>query len=45
MNDNIDFFWDQVKLYEEIEKRQRRRKYLLLVGVFLLLIGLIYLYV
>jgi len=45
MNDNIDFFWDQVKLYEEIEKRQRRRKYLLFVGVFLLVIGLIYLYV
>lgn len=43
--DNFDLFLEQVKIYQEIEKRQRRRKYLFFVGVFLLVIGLIYLYV
>lgn len=42
MNENIDFFWDQVKLYEEIEKRRKRRFYALLSAFFFCIIGLVY---
>ena len=40
--DNIDFFWDQVKLYEEIEKRRRRRIYALTAAFLFVIIGLAY---
>jgi hypothetical protein len=42
MNDNFEFFLDQVNLYREIERRRRKRFYTLTAAFFIGIICLVY---
>jgi hypothetical protein len=42
MNDNFEFFLDQVKLYHEIENRRRKRFYALTAAFFIGIMCLLY---